>query len=233
MVPTSETCLGSQCTRWGTLATSASASAWENSLYAAVRWALLWLQSRFGQYNHASHLSFPAFTAAPGSKHRTRPTFSTRDLMERSSSTASTHPQVRKTSLHSLQMPIAVSFWLCPPLTDSFMPALALEGDAGRGGQSWPPSTASASPPDWHTQLCCSWSPMFASQRGWNRQVACWASPFSALPPLFSLFLPPLWSTQHPPHFFKCICPVSVSLSPKTHSGFLWEMMFLGKRVCF
>lgn len=49
---------------------------------------------------------------------------------------------------------------------------------------------------------------------------------------LFPLFLPPLCRTCCPPHFFKCTCPVSVSLSPKTSSVFLWEMMFLGKQMC-
>lgn len=49
---------------------------------------------------------------------------------------------------------------------------------------------------------------------------------------LFSLFLPPLWRACCPSHFFKCICPVSISLSRKTSSGFLWEMMFLGKQMC-
>lgn len=74
-------------------------------------------------------------------------------------------------------------------------------------------------------QLACTTSLLLAlniCQLERLKQAGC------ALGSSFLFLFPPLWSTQHPPHFFKHICPVPVILSPKTCSGFLQELMFLG-----
>lgn len=129
--------------------------------------------------------------------------------MERCSSSTSTHPQVRKTSLNPppkclllfLDKDNASGFALRPQTFSSWPCGTAPvpEADAGHGEQSCPPGTVSGT----HGLAALGPRRLPAREAETGRL-------HTGL--LFSLsFLPPLWSPQRPLHFFKCICPVSVS----------------------
>lgn len=155
---------------WGTLASSVPAQG--KSLYAVLRWALPWLQSRFGQHYCTSHVFFSAFIPAPGSKHRPSLSLAPETWWRGAAAQPQHTPKSGK-------LPSTPPNACCCFLTKRTLLALpSIHGQFCAGPvaqpQRWramldvgsraaPPRQCVHQPPRWHAQPRCSWPSMFAS----------------------------------------------------------------------